>query len=101
MADIDVSVNNYSEEMNSNPIILAPSIGDYDSAQALASQLGSTVGRIIGLLQTGLVYHMVLISRRLSFLNPDISPVNDTAGLSIVIAAMAQHLVTVGIWTSK
>jgi hypothetical protein len=98
MADIDVSINNYGQNMNTSPVILPPSTGDYASAQALAIQLGSIVGRVNGLLQTGLVYHMVLISRRLSFLNPAIQPANDTAGMSIVLGAIAQHLLTIGAW---
>ncbi|RDL36460.1 uncharacterized protein BP5553_05812 [Venustampulla echinocandica] len=98
MGDIDVSINNYGKNMNSTPVLLAPSIGDRASAQSLAIQLGSTVGRINGLLQTGLVYHMVLISRRLSFLNPDILAVNDIAGITIAMATITQHLLTTGAW---
>lgn len=71
--------------MNSIPVLLAPSIGDRASAQAVAIQLGSIVGRVNGLFQTGLVHHMVLISRRLSFLNHDILAVNDTAGITIAM----------------
>lgn len=98
MADIDVSINNYGQNMNTVPIILSPSTGDYVSAQALADQLGSILGKVNGLLQSGLVYHMVLMARRLSVLNPAIQPDNDTAGMSIVFAGLAQHLLTIGAW---
>jgi hypothetical protein len=98
MSGIDVSINNYGDNMNSIPVLLAPSTGDRTSAQALAIQLSSIIGRVNGLLQTGLAYHMVLISRRLSGLNTDISATNDTAGITIAIAAITQHLLTTGAW---
>jgi hypothetical protein len=101
MANIHVSINNWGGSMDMQPVVLASSIGDRASAQSLAIQIRDTVGRIDGLLQAGLVYHMVLISRRLSFLNPDISPVNETAGISIALGALAQHLLTIGAWNSK
>lgn len=70
IAGIDISINNYRQNMNTTPITLPPSIDDRDSA----IQLGNIVGQVSVLLQTGLVYHMALISRQLSFLTPDIRP---------------------------
>jgi hypothetical protein len=98
MAGIDVSINNYGASMNTTPVLLDPSPGDKASAQALGIQIGSVVSSMNGLIPVGLVYEMVLMSRRLSIVNPGISPTNDTAGMAPIVAAMAQHLLSIGAW---
>ncbi len=80
--------------MNTNPVFLDPSPVDKASAEALGIQIGSTVGSMNGLIPVGLVYQMVLMSRRLNIVNPGISPTNDTAGMAAVVAGIGQHLLS-------
>lgn len=98
MAGIDVSINNYGFSMNTKPVLLDPSSGDKASAQALGIQIGSVVGSMNRLIPAGLVYEMVLMSRRLSIVYPGISLTNDTAGMAAIVAAMAQHILSIGSW---
>jgi len=96
--DAEVSINNYGINMNTVPYLLDPSLGDSDCAHQLAIGIGATVGSMNGLTPAGLVYEVVLMARRLNVINENLSPVNDTAGMTAVIATIAQHLFSIAAW---
>ncbi|KAI9685664.1 MAG: hypothetical protein M1822_004224 [Bathelium mastoideum] len=82
------------------PIQLAPSSSDYLIAHALATQLLSTVDATNGLFPSpGISQHLVLMARRLSYLNSTkFASGDDAASLAPTVASVAQYLLTVGNW---
>ncbi|KAL2066461.1 hypothetical protein VTL71DRAFT_2532 [Oculimacula yallundae] len=99
MIGISISINEYGKNMNNTALHRSSSEEDVKSAQQLAMQIRSVVGRMNSLTDIGLVHHLVLISRQLRSRLDLTEQTNDTATLlAPVVALLAQHLITIASW---
>lgn len=106
-AGVSVSLNNWGRNKNTVPVALDPTPGNRACALALRDQINSITPRLDRLLDDGLVPNMVRTARRLAFLNPRFSSPtggdkddDDTLSMAPVLAAMAQHLLTIAEWNT-
>lgn len=97
---VDLSLNDFGSRWAAIPIPLNASKYDHSCAESLRDQLRSTLNRIDRLLDTGIVHHMALTSRRLAELNDGFSNTTspDAASMAPVLAVLAQHLLTIASW---
>lgn len=94
------SLSDYKMDEVSVPISLNASGSDHDCAKSLRDQLNISLNRIDRLLDNGIVHHMTLTARHLAGLTNGFSKTSapDAASMASVIAAIAQHLLTIASW---
>ncbi|KAF3760880.1 hypothetical protein M406DRAFT_334503 [Cryphonectria parasitica EP155] len=99
-AGVSVSLDNYGSNKGTKPLPLGPFTEDRTCAGDVKGELNSITSRMSGLLDSGIVYHMVLTARNLAYFNKNFSATDDARGMAPVIAVMAQHLVTIADWNT-
>lgn len=100
LADLALSLHDFGvKDLAPTPLILPPSPKDPVIADGLATQLDAVLLYLDRLFNAGLAHHLVLASRRLGSLHPALLEGGDESrGLAPVLAALAQHLVTIATW---